>query len=156
MRNTGNQGFRLHREKWNLLPLSSKKQVLIRFPHTKSRSRALYQPLNLPANIPLSSPRAHVFRCLYIPGCSASRGRGRLRPDPMVDMNPKDAKVRGIVHEEWVMLCHPRGAIRVRANLTELVPPGVVSMFHDFPRPPMLMSLIEPGLSGSDLRISWL
>jgi len=57
----------------------------------------------------------------------------RLRPDPMVDMNPKDAKDRGVVHEEWVALCTQRGSIRVRANLTELVPPGVVSMFHDFP-----------------------
>jgi anaerobic selenocysteine-containing dehydrogenase len=57
----------------------------------------------------------------------------KLRLIPMVDMNPKDAKDRGIVHEEWVMLCTPRGAIRVRANLTELVPPGVASMFHDHP-----------------------
>ncbi len=67
----------------------------------------------------------------------------RLRPDPMADMNPKDAKDRGIVHEEWVMLCTPRGAIRVRANLTELVPPGVVSMFHDFPTADV-NSLIAP------------
>jgi len=67
----------------------------------------------------------------------------KLRPDPMVDMNPKDAKDRGIVHEEWVMLCTPRGAIRVRANLTELVPPGVASMFHDHPTADV-NSLIDP------------
>lgn len=57
----------------------------------------------------------------------------KLRPDPMVDINPRDARDRSIAPEEWVTLCTPRGAIRVRANLTELVPPGVVSMFHDFP-----------------------
>lgn len=57
----------------------------------------------------------------------------RLRPDPMVDMNPKDAQARDIIHEEWVTLCTRRGAIRVKANVTELVPPGVVSMFHGFP-----------------------
>ncbi len=67
----------------------------------------------------------------------------RLRPDPMVDMNPKDAKDRGVVHEEWVALCTQRGSIRVRANLTELVPPGVVSMFHDFPGADV-NSLIDP------------
>jgi anaerobic selenocysteine-containing dehydrogenase len=67
----------------------------------------------------------------------------RLRPDPMVDMNPKDAKDRGITHEEWVTLCTQRRAIRVRANLTELVPPGVVSMFHDHPNADV-NSLIDP------------
>lgn len=67
----------------------------------------------------------------------------KLRPDPMVDINPKDAKSRGILHEEWVTLCTPRGAIRVRANLTELVPPGVASMFHDHPNADV-NSLIDP------------
>jgi anaerobic selenocysteine-containing dehydrogenase len=57
----------------------------------------------------------------------------RLRPDPMVDINPQDAHERGFSANQWVMLTTPRGAIRVRANLTELVPPGVVSMYHDFP-----------------------
>ncbi len=67
----------------------------------------------------------------------------KLRPDPMVDMNPKDAKDRDIFHEEWVTLCTPRGTIRVRANLTELVPPGVVSMFHDHPNADV-NTLIDP------------
>lgn len=57
----------------------------------------------------------------------------QLRPDPMVDINPKDAAQRGVAADEWVSLATPRGAIRVRANLTELVPPGVVSMYHGFP-----------------------
>ncbi len=57
----------------------------------------------------------------------------KLRPDPMVDINPRDAEARGIAPEEWVVLATPRGSIRVRANMTELVPPGVVSMYHGFP-----------------------
>jgi anaerobic selenocysteine-containing dehydrogenase len=57
----------------------------------------------------------------------------QLRPDPMVDINPKDAAQRGLAPNEWVSLATPRGAIRVRANLTELVPPGVASMYHGFP-----------------------
>jgi anaerobic selenocysteine-containing dehydrogenase len=51
----------------------------------------------------------------------------------MVDINPKDADERGLTPGEWVSLSTPRSAIRVRANVTEVVPPGVVSMYHGFP-----------------------
>lgn len=67
----------------------------------------------------------------------------KLRPDPMVDINPKDAQARGLVPGEWVMLASPRGSIRVRANVTELVPPGVVSMYHGLPSADA-NELIEP------------
>ncbi|MGA2109137.1 MAG: molybdopterin dinucleotide binding domain-containing protein [Syntrophorhabdales bacterium] len=56
-----------------------------------------------------------------------------LRPDPMVDINPLDATARGVAAHEWVRLASTRGDIRVRANITELVPPGVVSVYHGFP-----------------------
>ena len=56
-----------------------------------------------------------------------------LRPDPMVDINPQDARTRGIAQEDWVSLSTSRNAIRVKANLTEIVPPGVVNMYHDYP-----------------------
>ncbi len=57
----------------------------------------------------------------------------KLRPDPIVDMNPADILARGIAPGEWVMLVTPRSSIRVRAHSTEAVPEGVVSMYHDFP-----------------------
>ncbi len=57
----------------------------------------------------------------------------KLHPDPTVDINPLDARARGLAADEWVQLATTRGAIRVRANVTELVPPGVVSMYHGFP-----------------------
>jgi anaerobic selenocysteine-containing dehydrogenase len=66
-----------------------------------------------------------------------------LRPDPMVDMNPADASVRDISQEDWVSLSTPRGAIRVKANLTEIVPPGVVNMYHDYPEANVNL-LVEP------------
>ncbi len=66
-----------------------------------------------------------------------------LRPDPMVDMNPVDAKERNIVQEDWVSLSTPRNFIRVKANLTERVPPGVVSMYHAYPEANVNL-LIEP------------
>ncbi len=61
----------------------------------------------------------------------------------MVDMNPRDAKDRGIAQEDWVSLATPRGSIRVRANLTEMVAPGVVNMYHDDPEASVNL-LIEP------------
>jgi anaerobic selenocysteine-containing dehydrogenase len=66
-----------------------------------------------------------------------------LRPDPMVDMNPEDANVRGIAQGNRVSLSTPRGFIRVRANLTEMVPPGVVSMYHGYPEATVNL-LVEP------------
>lgn len=66
-----------------------------------------------------------------------------LRPDPMVDINPTDAAVRGISQEDWVSLSTPRGSVKVRANLTEIVPPGVVNMYHDYPDANINL-LIEP------------
>ncbi len=66
-----------------------------------------------------------------------------LRPDPMVDINAVDAKERKIVQNDWVDLSTPRGAIRVRANITERVPPGVVTMLHGYPEADV-NTLIEP------------
>ncbi len=53
-----------------------------------------------------------------------------LRKDPFLDMNPADASERDIKSEDWVWLETPRGKIRVKANLTETVLPGVVHMAH--------------------------
>jgi len=56
-----------------------------------------------------------------------------LRPDPKVDINPLDAKNRNITHNNWVQLSTPRASIKVRANVTDIAPPGVVNMYHAFP-----------------------
>jgi anaerobic selenocysteine-containing dehydrogenase len=57
----------------------------------------------------------------------------KLRPDPMADINPRDARERDIEPNQWVTLAMPRGSLRVRANVTEYVPPGVVNMIYGFP-----------------------
>jgi anaerobic selenocysteine-containing dehydrogenase len=57
----------------------------------------------------------------------------RLRPDPMVDINPKDASDRKIAQDDWVTLSTERTKITVRANVTGLVPLGVANMYHGFP-----------------------
>ena len=66
-----------------------------------------------------------------------------LRPDPMADIHPVDARKRGISHGDWVRLSTPRGAIRVKAHVTEIVPPGVVNMYHGYPEADVNL-LIDP------------
>ncbi|RJR53736.1 MAG: hypothetical protein C4576_01340 [Desulfobacteraceae bacterium] len=56
-----------------------------------------------------------------------------LRQDASADINPKDASDRGIRQEDWIRLSTPRNAVRVRANITEVVPPGVVNIYHAWP-----------------------
>jgi anaerobic selenocysteine-containing dehydrogenase len=66
-----------------------------------------------------------------------------LRPDPTVDINPEDALKRGIATGGWVSLSTARGSLRVRAHLTEMVPPGVVNIYHAWPDADV-NQLIEP------------
>ena len=58
-----------------------------------------------------------------------------LRPDPMVDINPEDARSRAVSQEDWVSLSTPRGSIKVRANVTEIVPPALSTCTMTIPRP---------------------
>jgi anaerobic selenocysteine-containing dehydrogenase len=67
----------------------------------------------------------------------------RLQPDPMADVNPTDARERDLSQGDWVLLSTSRGAVRVRANLTETVPPGVVNMYHGRPEADV-NTLIDP------------
>lgn len=66
-----------------------------------------------------------------------------LRPEPMLDINPIDADEREIRHGDWVSLETARNQIRVRANLTEIVLPGVIHMVHGIKEADVNL-LIEP------------
>ena len=66
-----------------------------------------------------------------------------LRPDPMLDINPIDAAERGVSQGDWVTLSTPRNSIKVKANVTEVVPPGVINIFHAY-REPEVNTLVEP------------
>ena len=66
-----------------------------------------------------------------------------LRPDPMLDINPIDANERGVSQGDWVTLSTPRNSIEVKANVTEVVPPGVINIFHAY-REPEVNTLVEP------------
>jgi anaerobic selenocysteine-containing dehydrogenase len=67
----------------------------------------------------------------------------RLQPDPMADINPADARQRGLSQGDWAWLSTQRGAVRVRANVTEKVPAGVVNMYHGRPEADV-NTLIDP------------
>jgi anaerobic selenocysteine-containing dehydrogenase len=56
-----------------------------------------------------------------------------LRPHPAADINPADARALGIVQGDRIELSTPAGSIRVLANLTEMVRPGDVHMYHSHP-----------------------
>jgi anaerobic selenocysteine-containing dehydrogenase len=55
-----------------------------------------------------------------------------LMPEPLVDINPADAKSRGIETGDTVMVTSPRGSIKVKANVTDAILAGVVSMPHQW------------------------
>jgi anaerobic selenocysteine-containing dehydrogenase len=68
---------------------------------------------------------------------SRHRNNPRLRelqPDPKVDINPEDARARGIKQGEEAIVETAAGRITVRANVTNLAQPGVVHVVHGWPQ----------------------
>jgi anaerobic selenocysteine-containing dehydrogenase len=54
-----------------------------------------------------------------------------LRPNhPAADLNPSDAAGLGIKQDDAIRLSTPKDEIVVRANLTQMVQPGVIHMYH--------------------------
>ena len=66
-----------------------------------------------------------------------------LRRDASLDMNARDADARRIKTGDWVSLSTPRGSVKALANLTEIVPPGVVNIYHAWPEVDV-NTLVEP------------
>lgn len=57
-----------------------------------------------------------------------------LRPNhPSADINPDDAAGMGIKQNQVIRLITAKNSITVKANLTQMVQPGVVHMFHGHP-----------------------
>lgn len=55
-----------------------------------------------------------------------------LRPEPEAELNPDDGARLGIGQGEKVKISTPKGAVVVKANLTEMVQPGVVHLSPAF------------------------
>ncbi|UCG11425.1 MAG: molybdopterin-dependent oxidoreductase [Deltaproteobacteria bacterium] len=52
------------------------------------------------------------------------------RPDPLVEIHPEVARVKGIAPGDWVRISSPRGSIQQRAVLTNKVPRNVIAADH--------------------------
>ncbi len=67
----------------------------------------------------------------------------KLMPDPLVDINPADASSRGIKTGDTVTVSSPRGSIRMKASVTDTIPPGVVSLPHQWPGEANVNELVD-------------
>jgi anaerobic selenocysteine-containing dehydrogenase len=99
---------------------------------------------NEPPESPLSRPDlAESYPLVLTSGArvltythSQFRNIARLRgimPEPLVDINPADAQPRGIKSGDAVTVSSPRGSIKMKANVTDTILAGVVSIPHHWP-----------------------
>ena len=54
-------------------------------------------------------------------------------PDPLLEIHPDDASARGIKSGDKVTVFSPRGEVSVKANVTDIILPGVVHLPHHWP-----------------------
>ena len=57
----------------------------------------------------------------------------KMMPEPLVDINPTDAAPRNIKTGDTVTVSSPRGSIKMKANVTDTILTGVVSLPHHWP-----------------------
>ncbi|HTM08403.1 MAG TPA: molybdopterin-dependent oxidoreductase [Verrucomicrobiae bacterium] len=54
----------------------------------------------------------------------------KASPEPLADLNPETAAACGVKNKQWMIVESPKGAVRVRANVTDRIMPGVVCCQH--------------------------
>jgi anaerobic selenocysteine-containing dehydrogenase len=57
----------------------------------------------------------------------------KIVPEPRVQINPLDAKPRDIESGDMVVVSSPRGRVRLKAEVTDVILPGAVHMPHHWP-----------------------
>lgn len=106
-----------------------------------------YEPLPVykePVEGPISRPDlAASFPLVLMSGGrtlqythSLFRNIPRLRkslPEPLLEINPADAKSRSIQSGDTVVISTPRGSVEMKANVTDIILPGVVHAPHHWP-----------------------
>ena len=88
----------------------------------------LSQP-DLAAEYPLVLTNAKVTTFIH----SQHRALPSLRktaPEPSAELHPDTAGEHGVEHKQWMIVESPKGAVKVRANLTRRIIPGVVCVQH--------------------------
>ena len=51
-------------------------------------------------------------------------------PEPLLEINAKDAEKYGVNDREWVIIESPKGEIKMKANTYEDMMEGVIGMPH--------------------------
>jgi anaerobic selenocysteine-containing dehydrogenase len=54
----------------------------------------------------------------------------KITPDPTAELHPETAARYGIKNKEWIVVETPKGAVRVRAHVSDRIIPGVVCCQH--------------------------
>lgn len=54
----------------------------------------------------------------------------KTAPEPAAELHPETAGEHGVEHKQWMFVETPKGAVKVRANLTRRIIPGVVCVQH--------------------------
>jgi len=67
----------------------------------------------------------------------------QLMPEPLVDINPADAAPRGIKTGDTVKISSPRNTITMKANVTDTILKGVVSLPHHWPDEANVNELVD-------------
>ncbi|OGO00548.1 MAG: hypothetical protein A2Y58_05625 [Chloroflexi bacterium RBG_13_51_52] len=67
----------------------------------------------------------------------------KMMPDPLVDINPYDANQRAIKTGDTVTVSSTRGSIKMKANITDTILPGVVSLPHHWPNEANVNELVD-------------
>jgi anaerobic selenocysteine-containing dehydrogenase len=76
------------------------------------------------AAVRLVTPAAHHFVTSTFANGEALE---RLEGAPFIELNPADARRRGIVDGDWVLVENSRGSCRLRARITDAVAAGVAA-----------------------------
>ena len=67
----------------------------------------------------------------------------KMMPDPLVDINPADAAQRDIKTGDTVTVSSPRGSIKMKANVTDTILTGIVSLPHHWPGEANVNELVD-------------
>ncbi|MDE0213693.1 MAG: molybdopterin-dependent oxidoreductase [Deltaproteobacteria bacterium] len=59
----------------------------------------------------------------------------KAAPEPTAELHPDTAGEHGVEHKQWMVVESPKGAVKVRANLTARIIPGVVCLQHGWWQP---------------------
>jgi ferredoxin-nitrate reductase len=125
-----------------------------RFAHEDGRARFLYRQASEP-----KEPTDHEFPLVLTTGrlyahwhtltrTAKVKQLMRRDPEPFVQINPELAARLRLVDDDWVQLSSRRGTVRLKARVTNRVPPDVVFM------PMHWGDLFAPGNSANYLTLS--